>query len=34
MEEKGIVRLNYEKFFDFIGMRSKNGGVFSRWFGS
>jgi hypothetical protein len=34
MEDKGIVRLNYEKFFDFIGMRSKNGGVFSRWFGS
>ncbi len=27
IEEKGIVRLNYTKFFDFIGMRPKKGGL-------
>ena len=28
-EEKGIVRLDYQKFFDFLGVKSKNSG----WFG-
>ena len=33
IEEKGIVRLNYEKFFEFIGMRPKNSGFFGKIFG-
>ncbi|WP_456449172.1 phospholipase D family protein [Hydrogenimonas sp.] len=33
IEEKGIVRLNYEKFFEFIGMGSKNSGFFGKIFG-
>lgn len=33
LEEKGIVRLNREKFFSFIGQKSRNGGFFGRLFG-
>ena len=32
-EEKGIVRLDYEKFFNFIEMKSKNGGFLRSVFG-
>jgi len=31
-EEKGIVRLDYQKFFHFIGMKSKNSGFLHRFF--
>ena len=32
-EQKGIVRLDYEKFFDFLEMRSKNSGFLKRFLG-
>ena len=32
-EQKGIVRLDYEKFFSFIEMKSKNSGFLSNFFG-